>query len=205
MSRPSLGRHRRSTALANNGVARCSRSGSSRAMHWGKVSVGKQSQASDNTAILVTVRARSFLPTGCCSTSTASSFDNVGNTGRLGLRSQWATAAGGGASGDCNGFRRNSFVMTRRRSVVSRCRHRGVRTTSGMSPLAMPANGRTPVQGAVAAAFSHVVGFANGPGSLSISVHGTTSRVAITSRSAPTPSTSRQVCWFTAPTDISTP
>ncbi|MEI9902380.1 MAG: hypothetical protein WDN31_22455 [Hyphomicrobium sp.] len=39
----------------------------------GKVSVGLQSQASDNTAILVTARARSFLPTGSRSTTPASS------------------------------------------------------------------------------------------------------------------------------------
>ena len=72
---------------------------------WGKVSVGKQSQASDNTAILVD-GSGSLVPANWVSFDVNSFFVRNSNTGTLsGL--QWG-GAGGCVWGDCNGLPTNS-------------------------------------------------------------------------------------------------
>ena len=178
--------------------ARCSRSGSSRATTRARCRLVSSRRLRTTRPFSLTVRARSFLPTGCRSTSTASS--SATRQPELSPRFSGA-AAGGCVWGDCNGFRRTRFVTTRRRSAVSRCRHHGVKTTSGMSPHATLVNGRTSNRvrrGCVQPRF----GFLKSAfWSRSATWHSL--RVAITSRSVPTPSTSRQACSSTAPTVIS--
>ena len=124
--------------------ARCSRSGSSRAMNGARCRLVSSRRLRTTRPFSLTVRARSFLPTGCRSTSTASSFAT--RTPELSPPCSGAVpvAASGVTATAC---RRTRFVTTRRRSVVSRCRHHGVKTTSGMSPHATPANGRRTNQG----------------------------------------------------------
>lgn len=75
----------------------------------GKVSVGKQSQASDNAAILVD-GSGSLVPANWVAYDTNNFFIRTGDGGVLGTR--WGGAGGGcgamgGAWGDCNGLTQN--------------------------------------------------------------------------------------------------
>ena len=107
----------------------------------GKVSVGKQSQASDNTAILVD-GSGSLVPANWVSFDVNSFF--VRNSEHRNAFRPYSGAVPAVASGvTATACRRTRFVTTRRRSVVSRCRHRGVKTTSGMSPHATPVKSMT--------------------------------------------------------------
>ena len=74
--------------------------------HWGKVSVGRQSQASDNTAILVD-GSGSLVPANWVAFD-VNSF-NIRTTGG-GFDRTWGSVGlctGGGAWGDCNGLTQN--------------------------------------------------------------------------------------------------
>jgi hypothetical protein len=75
--------------------------------HWGKLSVGRQSQASDNTAILVD-GSGSLVPANWVAFDVNSFFIRESTTG-LPIRT-WGSiggCTGGGAWGDCNGLTQN--------------------------------------------------------------------------------------------------
>ncbi|AHB48989.1 hypothetical protein W911_12180 [Hyphomicrobium nitrativorans NL23] len=77
--------------------------------HWGKVSVGRQSQASDNTAILVD-GSGSLVPANWVAFDVNSFNMRSSATGLLIAGSAWGGAGactGGGAWGDCNGLTQN--------------------------------------------------------------------------------------------------
>ncbi len=79
-----------------------------RSDHLGKVSLGKQSQASDNTAILVD-GSGSLVPANWVAFDTRAFFVRTSDKGTLGI---WGGAGGGcgsmgGAWGDCNGLTQN--------------------------------------------------------------------------------------------------
>ena len=85
----------------------------------------------------LTVRARSFPPTACRSTTVASSSRDTADW----WPSRLLSISGVMGCVDCNGIPQNSSATTRRPSPVSRCRLLGVRTTSGTSPLATRVSG----------------------------------------------------------------
>jgi hypothetical protein len=77
--------------------------------HWGKVGIGKQSQASDNAAILVD-GSGSLVPANWVAFDTRAFFIRTSDGGSLGTI--WGAAGGGcgtmgGVWGDCNGLTQN--------------------------------------------------------------------------------------------------
>ncbi len=92
-------------------------------MSWGKVSVGKQSQASDNTAILVD-GSGSLVPANWVSFDVNSFFiRNSQHRNSLHLAVGRVPVAASGVT--ATACRRTRFVTTRRRLAVSRFRHLG--------------------------------------------------------------------------------
>jgi predicted porin len=89
----------------NNGVGTLQSFWFIKSDDWGKVSVGKQSQASDNTAILVD-GSGSLVPANWVSFDVNSFFVRNSNTGTLSTLT-WG-GAGGCVWGDCNGLPTNS-------------------------------------------------------------------------------------------------
>ncbi len=195
--RPVGHRLRRRTATTT-ASARCSRSGSSRAMNGARCRLVSSRRLRTTRPFSLTVRARSFLPTGCRSTSTASSSATRKRNSHY---PPWG-GAGGCVWGDCNGLPTNSVRYNSP-------------TFGGFSvsaswgeddfwDVAARYAGEWPehqIKVSVAAAFSHVSDFQRA--SISRATWHSL-RVAITSRLVPTPSTSRQACSSTAPTVIST-
>ena len=179
----------------NNGVGTLQSFWFIKSDQLGKVSVGKQSQASDNTAILVD-GSGSLVPANWVSFDVNSFFvrnSSTGNLSSLHMGRQPAVASGVTATA----CRPTRFATTRRPSAVSRCRHHGVKTTSGMSPLATPANGPTSrsLRQVPSATYRTTKWACSRATWHSL-------RVATTSRPASTSSISRRVCSPTVPTVI---
>ena len=107
----------------------------------GKVSIGKQSDAADNSAILVD-GSGSLIPANWVAFDVNSFFirEKGGDLTPLHWGGNYCQTFGG-AWGDCDGVRATSSATTRRPLVASQFRPRGVRTTSGPSRPAMLANG----------------------------------------------------------------
>ena len=124
--------------------------------HLGKLSIGLQSQASDNTAILVD-GSGSLVPANWVAFDVngfgmrlkSGSLNYVGPLhGGLAMSTAvpsvgaWTPAVAWAGHGvTATACRRTPFATTARRSLASPCRPAGVRTTSGTWPLVTPASG----------------------------------------------------------------
>ena len=182
-------RARRTHCTTTTASARCSRSGSSRATSSARCrSVNSRTQPITQRSWL-TVRVRSFLPTGSHSMSTASSFAlrDGALSACTGAVATARAAAEHGAT--ARAFPRNTFVTTHRDSAASPVRHLGVKTISGPSPLVMLANGLTSKS-------RRSVLLRESPTKVSTALtwQSQTTRRSSTSRLAPTSNTSRPVC-----------
>ena len=183
--------------------------------HLGKLGVGLQSQASDNTAILVD-GSGSLVPANWVPFDYGGFYLASGRSATHWRRTLVLPSAASASAATATACRRTSCATTCRPSAASRCRPLGVKTTSGTLPLVMRVSG-TASRFAAAAAYSvsstwsgrdsarmlSDLGLNGLPQAVAVLLRKLSSTTRSSSRSALISSTSRRACSSTAPTAIS--